>query len=497
MRIGFASLILATLLPIAIAQGTGSVEGSVDNRITHRPIAGAIVSVDARQTVADPSGAFRFAGLKLGDHTCSVEAAGFFKLTTPLHLGSAIAPAHLDLELIPHSAIFGRVLDEDGNPVPGADVQITQAIRGTGTTWTISGATTDREGRYRVDGLEPGAYLAMALPVRGVHEGDRRASVRTYFPSVSDRGAAGRLVLRGGSELPADIRLLSVPVYAIRGVVYDDGGKPANATVSLLPFDPLEERYNPLGQVATHNGMFEFPRVPAGDWRVVAESNAGEIVLRGAGPAALDRHEIDNLTLRLAAPFALRALVEPAGKVDSPAIELYPTDAPPSLAAYSQSDPDNILRFPAVYTGRYRIEVFRWPAGYYLDSVLAGEQDVLGKEVMLTEGMPPIRVVFKPSTAGLRGHVESCGDASILLLPRDEGLWDFRFIIRGSCDGSGHFEIGGVRPGDYYALALDRIDSTGLDDLDMLRRLADMGKKVQVESGRSAYLELTLTSWPE
>jgi hypothetical protein len=83
------------------------------------------------------------------------------------------------------------------------------------------------------------------------------------------------------------------------------------------------------------------------------------------------------------------------------------------------------------------------------------------------------------------------------LLPEDEGLWNFRFIRRGSCDSSGHFEFGGLRPGNYYALALDRLESTGLDDLSTLRRLASMGAQVPVDSGRSAYVELKLAHWPE
>jgi hypothetical protein len=116
---------------------------------------------------------------------------------------------------------------------------------------------------------------------------------------------------------------------------------------------------------------------------------------------------------------------------------------------------------------------------------------------MLAEGVPPVRVVFKPNSAKLRGTVENCGGASILLHLQDEGLWNFRFIRRGSCDSSGHFELGGLRPGNYYALALDRIDSTGLDDLSILRRLASIGAQVQVDSGRAAYVELKPSLWPE
>jgi len=158
---------------------------------------------------------------------------------------------------------------------------------------------------------------------------------------------------------------------------------------------------------------------------------------------------------------------------------------------------DGSLRFAAVYPGRYLVSVFETIPDYHLDSILLGEQEVLGKEVILSEGSPPIRVIFKPNVSGLRGSVENCGSASVLVLPEDEGLWDFRFIRRATCNRSGNFESGGLRPGGYYALALDRIDSTGLDDLAILRRLAAMGAKVRIEPERVAYIELKPLQWPD
>ena len=513
MLIGPISLIFVVLLPAAVAQETGSVEGRVASSTAHTGIGGVTVSVASQRATTDPSGTFHFTGLPPGNHTFSFEASGFFKLETKLRVDSGITAAHLDIELIPHSSISGRVLDEEGNSVAGVRVEITQAVRGTGTTWSVWGDVTDSEGRYRMDAMPTGKYLAMARPnprilgglagnppkARAVQppkarDGEQRTWVRTYFPSVSDRSQAARLVLRGGTQLGADIRLLAVPVYAIRGMIYDDGGKPVNASVSLAAPEALEM---PEAQAQAHDGAFEFPQVPSGEWRVMAEADSGGRKLRGWGPALLNRHDMENVTVRLAAPFALPAMVEPRELGESAAIELYPTDAPASLAAFSKRGADGTLQFPAIYPGRYRVNVYATIPDHYLDSVRIGEQDVLGKEVMFAEGMPAVRVVFKPNSARVRGTVENCGGASILLLPEDEGLWDFRFIRRGSCDSSGHFEFGGLRPGNYYTLALDRLESTGLDDLSTLRRLASMGAQVPVDSGRSAYVELKLAHWPE
>jgi len=443
MLIRLASLIAAALLPAAIAQDTGSIEGRVTNSTDHTGIAGAAVTIASQRATTDPSGAFRFTGLTLGSHTLSFAATGFFESEAKVRLDSGVTTAHVEIELVPHSSISGRVLDDEGQPVAGVRVEITQAVRGTGTKWSTRGWTvwataTDSDGHYSMDVMPPGTYLAMAQPnprvlvgapgqpARGfplppkAHDGEHRAWVRTYYPAVSNRGQAARLVLRGGTHLAADIRLLAVPVYAIRGMVLDDGGKPANATVSVIASEALDM---PERQVQAHEGAFELSDVPYGDWRVIAEADRSGIKLRGTAPAPLSRLDLDDVTVRLAAPFALQAFVEPRGLGESPAIELYPTDAPRTEAAFSRADSGGRVQFPTVYPGRYTINVDATIPDHYLDSVLVGEQDVLGKEVTLAEGGPPIHIVFKPNPAGLRGTVENCGSTSILLLPQDEGLW--------------------------------------------------------------------------
>lgn len=486
------TLILAVLAPAILAQGAGSVEGRVTTSTDHAGIAGVTVGAAAQHATTDSSGSFRLAGLEPGSVAVSFVAPGFVAAERTIRLDSTLTAARLDIELVPHSSISGRVLDEDGKPAGGVAVEITQAVRGTGTTWHTWGATADAEGRYQCSGLAPGAYLAMARPEPKVRGG--AAWVRTYYPSVADRGQAGKLVLRGGTHLAADIRLLAVPVHAIRGMVYDDDGKPINAKVGLVSSEPLAQ---PEFQVQARDGAFEFREVPAGDWRVTGEAERAGTRLRGTAPALLGRHDIENVAVRLAAPFRLQAFVEPSGLKDQPTIELYPADAQPQGAAFSQPNPDGSLQFPAVYPGRYQVNVFTKVTDRFLASIRIAGQDVLGKEVLLTGPAEPIHVVFSREAGALRGAVENCAGGTVLLLPQDEGLWNFRFIRRAGCDASGHFEIGGLRPGDYYAMALDRIDSTGLDDLATLRQLAGAGERAHIDARRVAYVELKLSRWPE
>jgi hypothetical protein len=510
VHFGLRALLLSALLPAAIAQDTGTVEGRVLSSTSHTPVAAADVNLAGRHTLTDASGNFGFAGVKSGDISVSAEAQGFYKNEAKRRLDAG-APLRLEILLTPTSSISGRVLDDEGKPMADIWIEVTEAVRGTGTTWSIHGATTDAEGRYRVDPIHPGTYLVMARPnlrILGGLEGRSRARslpppkpagsqsrtwVRTYYPSTADRSQAGKLVLAGGTQLSGcDIRLLAPAVYAIRGMVYDDTGALADATVKLLSTELMEM---PETEVRAQEGFFEVPGVPAGDWSLIAEADRGGGKQRGTYSATVARHDLVGITIRLAGPFSLPATIEPDPRDARISLELYPADGPAGGAAYSKTAGG--LQFPAVYPGRYKVNVFGTIPGHYLDSIYFGDLPVLGKEITVASGAVPLRVVFRSNAGAVRGKVENCAFGSVLLLPTDESLWDFRFIVQGACDAAGNFEIGGIRPGDYYAVAFDRVTSSGLDDTSTLRRIAALATRIPIDAGRTAPLDLKCLPWPE
>jgi len=161
--------------------------------------------------------------------------------------------------------------------------------------------------------MQTGAYLAMARPYPRIRvsvggrespekdppppkasDRGRRTWVRTYYPAAIDRSQAGRIVVRGATQLDGcDIHLFAAPVHAIRGVVLDDAGKPANGAVSLAPLDVMEMAEK---TVMAQDGFFEFPDAPAGDWRIVAEATRGGVKLRGVTPVMVSGKDLDSVT---------------------------------------------------------------------------------------------------------------------------------------------------------------------------------------------------------
>jgi hypothetical protein len=106
-------------------------------------------------------------------------------------------------------------------------------------------------------------------------------------------------------------------------------------------------------------------------------------------------------------------------------------------------------------------------------------------------------VTYKANAGRVHGSVEKCGEGRVVLLPQDEALLDGQFIRTAKCDANGHFEVGSLRPGEYYAFAFDRADHDALSDVTFVRNLRPGAVLVHVEAGRAADADLRVTTWPE
>ena len=72
--------------------------------------------------------------------------------------------ANVDFALVPGGYIAGRILDEDGTPFAGAEVDalVTRIENGADTLFSVSTAQTDDRGEFRLFGLAPGQYYVSA-----------------------------------------------------------------------------------------------------------------------------------------------------------------------------------------------------------------------------------------------------------------------------------------------------------------------------------------------
>jgi hypothetical protein len=143
-----------------------------------------------------------------------------------------------------------------------------------------------------------------------------------------------------------------------------------------------------------------------------------------------------------------------------------------------------------VYPGRYRFYQST-PKGYYADSILLGARDVMGQEVDLAEGAPPIRIVYKEGGGIVRGTVVDGSWAMVVLIPELISPDYWRAV---KSDEQGRFEFANLRAGNYYAIAVRRAGA--LQDPAFPALVEQQGHLVQVGAGGVVMAELRLTAWP-
>jgi hypothetical protein len=489
---------VAPLLLLAAALHAQSIEGTVTNSITRAPIPGVNIRLKGPETytaTTDGGGVFRITQAAPGDYTLEVSVGDFFPspgTRKPVHV--ADAPVRVAYELTPLCNLRGRVVFTDGTPARYARVMLAFRRGGSGQ-WT----SADEQGRFSFPRLFPSRYFVLATAPANAKARDGEDWAPTFFPDSTDRAGAQLLTLRSGDDLSGyEIRLRSVPVRRVRGIVRDPLGRPAaGAAVQLAAVEvPASDRKT----TSDAEGVFEFDKVRAGDWRLVA---GGAPNLKGVEPLTVSGRDLDRVEIRLARPFTVEGFVDREDPVDAEGkrlvsgVSLLPEPSRPELQVLKFHEQDGSFVLKNVYPGRYEIAPLGFKPGFYLESVKLGDREVLGQRVDLFEGVPPIRVTYKPNAPVVRAHVENGAGARVVLVPQDDAFKTDQFIRSQAVGADGRCEIGSLRPGDYFAFAFDRYDIAALEDPMFVRGLVPRAEKVHVEKGETATVSLKVTPWPE
>lgn len=478
--------LLVVLASPLVAQTTS---GTVTDAVTHAPIPGAAIFLisgptdeSTFDTTSDAVGRFQFTGLPPGNYQAVVQKTGF-KPGAPvgIKLTAGGDPTELNLFLTPKSRIRGRVLDADRHPVARTTVMLLTRWRDS-KTFELS----DNEGGFEFTDVQPGEYVLNAHPAPGGDTTEAAPLAPTWFPSATGQIDAASVMVAPGADLSGyDIVLRSAPVVTLSGKVTDERGEPVQGAAVSLLFDTSET----LKTSSSEDGSFEFRNARRGMARVAAERHRGDTTLRGFFSVLIPNHDIETVPLRLHAPFTLSGTVELAGpraSIQGEAI-LMPLDrtdmhvsAPLDWSGFQLKD---------LYPGRYGIYVRGDSPGAYVDSVMLGERETIGKEVELVEGGPSLRVIFKRDGGRVLGTIENGDRAGVVLVPQAERP----IVWPSSCCEGGRFEFANVRPGDYYVVPYHQSDFEWLADPTVGRDVMAHAPSVHVETGGALWMDLKIT----
>jgi protocatechuate 3,4-dioxygenase beta subunit len=323
----------------------GLIAGTVVDAEIGSPIAGVVVALASSQAgprtpslsriVTDAQGRFFFDALAAGSYSLTTTKAGWIPGAFgarrpdagphPIALKEGERQRDFSILMWRYGVIAGRALDEQGDPLIGADVRIFQRSFAAGRAqWTfVTRAIADDRGAFRVASLLPGDYLVMvpattktepaamslsqspdvaylqtmtsvgaapmsldraetaaraddirvtsilALPRAPSATGAWTTYATTLFRSATSVPQAGVVrVLAGRERAGVDIVVRFVPTFRVSGTLVGPDGAPAALhAVHLLP---AENADHPIFDVATAvtdgAGRFTFVGVPAGEF---------------------------------------------------------------------------------------------------------------------------------------------------------------------------------------------------------------------------------------
>ncbi len=519
--------------------GTASITGQIVAADTGRPlkrvrvtaVSNALQGMRAART--DDQGRYALAGLPAGEYLVSASRDGFlsgnFGQRRALRMGRPVAVADgqavrdIDIALQRGGVISGHLFDEDGEPILRASVR---ALR---VAWTQAGrrlatsgsAQTDDRGYFRVFGLVPGTYYvsaysnAVTAPVFAMARGGVMRTdstdgdeppvgyAPTYFPGTPNPGEASPVTVTAQQEVSEiNFALYLVPTTRVVGTVVNADGSPlAGASVTLVSEEGNSDWAQPLSGGVRSDGSFSILNVPPGRYLAAARGRAGarqEGTLYGAQSVAVSGREVSvNLTLargtQVTGALVFESSIGTPGEAFQVRIGLVPMDQrmgiPPSTF---RPQAGGTFALTDVHPGSYLVSVSGFSSRWALKGAYIGGRDAADVpfEVKGQQPLSGLQIVLTDAPNEISGTVVD-GDGApaldcvVLAFSTDPSLWrpSSRTLRLARPGQDGGYRIRALPPGDYYLIAVDDVDSTGIYDPAVLNALRPAASRVTLSEG--------------
>lgn len=481
----------------------------------------------AAETVTGADGSFRFDAVRPGSYRVMVERAGFVfrrdgrRNDPPISVTDGPVRTG-DLELIPQAVVTGRITDDDGDPVLGAQVQLSRYrfIAGRRHLLPQFNASTNDLGEYRIHSIVPGKYvLSVNKGGRGIASsgpwgppgprnsppakaaaGPETQYVTTYFPGGTSFDTASPLDLVPGQEYRgADLRLSRAAVYRIRGVVSgltQDGNRRGgpSAVVYLFPsagslVGAGERRPAP---VDTKTGLFEIQGVRPGSYGLMVQQYGGPENRMGYATVETGESDLEGVRIQLREPVEVRGklTLEGSGTADwsGAQILLSALGAIPVSAPAAKAAADGSFRLTNASPARFRVTIPSAPDGYWVKSIQWGGRPAEDAEIDLSTGAASeLTIQMAPGAGSVEGAVrDSNGDpvtgVKVTLAPEGKFAtwWELYREVEAGAGGS--FSFPNLPPGSYRVYAWTSIEPGAYQDPDFLKGFATQSSPVSVET---------------
>lgn len=531
------------LLANALAQNSGAVaepshlaaiQGTVIKEPDGQAVKKALIELIAENqseggdytATSAADGSFRIENILPGRYHLFAERNGFLEIEKQrgrsegrrLTLVAGQEVKDLVIRLQSAAVVHGRVTDEDGDPLPNAEVTVFRWTFATGHRhWEQAGSERSNDlGEYRIPNLIAGnVYVSVVPPpdFKSLIEGGAAANPShsapdkpapmtyqtTYYPGTTDRSQAAPLQLHAGDDLSIDFSLVPSARLSIHGSLLN---VPPQSSASIL----LQSRDFSLvlsGTEMRKDGTFLIPDVSPGSYTIVATVE-GSVPMMARQSLQVGSSNVEGVRLSPQPGATIRGRLRLEGKKgqfdptqlfvslrsvdgEDEALGMLQTALGQGLDAHVNAD--GTFEWSNVPTGSYVVQ-FTENSGaseLAIKSVLAGGRDVSDTGVAVNGGVVALDLVATTDGGVIEGVIADANgnpipDAVVIAVPNPtrRNRADFRKAVS---DQNGRFSLPGLRSGQYTVLAWESLDGEPYYDREFLKSYEDRGTAVQVSEG--------------
>jgi len=595
MKLACLSL-LGLLLAIAagpiLAQTATTVNSATSSQMTHNPAAATVAGIVTKDTGGEPvkkalveliaenqaaagnhtaltgaDGTFHMDNIAPGRYRLFAERTGYLEVDKhrprsdgrllTLSAGQEIKDVLIRLQAA--AVIEGRVTDEDGDPLPEAQVAVLRQTFAMGRRhWEQTGGErTNDLGEYRIANLPAGSYYISVTPPpdfkslietanaaadpRNASGGSPERPVptsykTTYYPGTRERTQAAPVDLHAGDDFPANFSLTPSPSVLIRGSItnLEPGGS------ALVVLQSKDSNLMQSAAEVKKNGSFEIRDVSPGTYMLVATitDRSGTRLARQTlqvASANLDgirlapqsggwihgylRLETKTKMGRLTPAKVFLSLLSADGDDDvssampigaglatlSTVIGDGSAQSGESFAPQTHVKADGSFEWKDVPPGHYYIQFSGDESvspNWFLKSVVVAGRVVTDSGLSVNGGASVLDLVASSDGAVVDGLVASAkgepvANGVVVAVPEPRLRSRTDRYYKTVTDQSGHFTLHGVTPGEYTLIAWESVDGEAYYNPEFLNKYAGQGKALHLTEGERTSLKLQAVSWEE
>lgn len=504
-----------------------TISGIVVKLLGSEPVKTATVQLQSLQDLAhttsvvtDVGGRFELKGIDPGRYRLKVSRTGFvtqeYGQRTPADPGSEIrlSPGQnlrdLLFRLIPWGIIAGRVLDEDGEPLPWAQVSALREVYSHGKRKLSPEALvpTNDLGEYRLFGLKPGRYFISAKFRPGSHvigrgevreddiDDPRPELMPIYYRNSPEPAGASTITVRAGEEISSvEILLRPVSTFRLSGRVHNMvAGRRSNIGAIVQ----LEQRNSnvawgaPDRQTILDNsdGPFEIAGVLPGSYTLSAYWFDDGRRYQARQSIEVGNANVEGVSLTIGTGIQIYGRIvwdgKPSMDRDELVVNLAAADSRISFNAPARVLGSSfILR--EVFEGTYHLGVQGQSKDCYIKSIHYGSSEALENGFTVVRGtQPSLEVTISSRGAHVSGAVTDNDNLPVtgvwvVLVPDEAHRDQSRLYQKVATDQYGHYLLRGILPGDYKIFCWDEVEDGAWEDPDFLKTFEDRGQKISVE----------------